>query len=94
MGTRIANFKTGDFDEVIVTVKPPSTVDVAEPLSTEDVAEPPSTEDDVAEQTSEITSTSSVPETVHSPNPHRAEEPRYPRRERHKPARFKDYVCG
>ena len=80
----MANFKTGEFDDAVITVKPPST---------EDVAEPPSTEV-VAEQTSEIMSTSAVPETVHSPNSHRAEEPRYPRRERHKPARFKDYVCG
>ena len=48
-------------------------------------AKPPSTVD-VAEQTSEMTSTSAVPETVPSPHLPSAEEPRYPRRERHKPA--------
>ena len=53
-------------------------------------AKPPSTVD-VAEQTSEMPQpTSAVP----SPHPPSAEEPRYPRRERHKPARFKDCVCG
>ena len=31
---------------------------------------------------------------VAPPHPPSAEEPRYPRRERRKPARFKDYVCG
>lgn len=41
---------------------------------------PPSTVD-VAEQTSEMTSTSAVPETVPSPHPPSAEELRYPRRE-------------
>ena len=46
---------------------------------------------DVAEQTSEIPQPTSV---APSPHPPSAEEPRYPRRERHKPARFKDYVCG
>ena len=57
-------------------------------------AKPPSTAD-VVEQTSEVPQpTSAVPETVPSPHPPNAGEPRYPRRERHKPARFKDYVCG
>ena len=60
-------------DDAIVAAKPPSTVDVAEPPSTVDLAE----------QTSEMTSTSAVPETVPSPHPPSAEEPRYPRRERH-----------
>lgn len=50
---------------------------------------------DVAEQMAEVPqSTSAVPETVPLPHPPSAEELRYPRRERHKPARFKDYVCG
>ncbi|PFX29405.1 Uncharacterized protein K02A2.6 [Stylophora pistillata] len=50
---------------------------------------------DVAEQTAEEPqSTSALPETVPSPHPPSAEEPRYPGRNRHKPARFKDYVCG
>ena len=57
-------------------------------------ARPPSTVD-VAEQTSEMPQpTSTVPETVPSPHPPSVKEPRYPRRERHKPVRFKDYVCG
>ena len=43
---------------------------------------------DVAEQTSEMPQPTNV---ASSPHPPSAEEPRYPRRERHKPARFKDY---
>ena len=46
---------------------------------------------DVAEQTSEMPQPTRV---VSSPHPISAEEPRHPRRERHKPARFKDYRCG
>ena len=53
------------------------------------VAKPPSTRD-VGAQTSEMPQTTTV---VPSPHPPRAKEPRNPRRERHKPARFKDYVC-
>ena len=53
-------------------------------------AKPPSTVN-VAEQTSEMPQPTRVPPSPHPPS---AEEPRYPRRERHKPARFKDYVCG
>ena len=45
----------------------------------------------VAEQTSEMPQPTSV---ASSPHPPIAEEPRYPRRERHEPARFKDCVCG
>ena len=71
-------------DDAIVAAKPPSTVGVAESPSTVVEAEPKS----------EMTSTSAVPETVPSPHLPSAEEPIYPRRERHKPARFKDYVCG
>ena len=44
---------------------------------------------DVAEQTSEMPQPTSV---ASSPHPPSAEEPSYPRRERHKPARFKDYL--
>ena len=57
-------------------------------------AKPPSTVD-VAEQTSEVPQpTSAEPETVLSSHTPSTKEPRYPRRERHKPARLKDYVCG
>ena len=57
-------------------------------------AKPPSTVD-VAEQASEMPQpASAVPENVPPPHPPSAEERRYPRRERHRPARFKDYVCG
>ena len=45
---------------------------------------------DVAEQTSEMPQPTSALPSSHPPS---AEEPRYPRTERHKPARFKDYVC-
>mgnify|MGYP000671748101 FL=1 len=52
------------------------------------VAEKSPSRVDVAEQTSQMPQPTSV---ASSPHPPSAEEPR---RKRHMPARFKDYVCG
>ena len=90
---RMVTRNTKDFKSCQPSTKETTQATLVDKADDAIVAEPPSTVD-VAEQTSEMTSSSAVPEAVPSPHPPSAEKPRYPRSERHKPARFKDYVCG
>ena len=85
---RMVTRNTKDFKSCPPSTKETTLADKADDAI---VAAKPQSKVDVAEQTSEMPQpTSAVP----SPHPPSVEEPRYPRRERHKPARFKDYVCG
>ena len=92
---RMTTRNTKDFKSCLAPIKETTQTTPVEKADDEigDTKPPPTV--DVAEQTAEEPqSTSALPETVPSPHPPSAEEPRYPRRDRHKPARFKDYACG
>ena len=81
--------KTKDFKSCPSSTKQTTQATLSDKADDAIVAEKSPSGVDVAEQTSEMPQPISV---ASSPHPPSAEEPRYPRRERHKPARFKDYL--
>ena len=88
---RMVTRNTKDFKSCPSSTKETTQATLSDKADDAIVAEKSLSRVDVAEETSEIPQPTSV---VSSPHPPSVEEPRYPRRERHKPARFKDYVCG
>ena len=88
---RMVTRNTKDFKSCPPSTKETTQATLADKADDAIVGAKPPSAVDVAEQTSEMPqATSAAP----SPHPPSVEEPRYPRRDRHKPARFKDYVCG
>ena len=88
---RMVTRNTKDFKSCPPSTKETTQATLSDKASDAIVAAKPPSTVNVAEQTSETPQPTRVPPSPHPPS---AEEPRYPRRERHKPARFKDYVCG
>ena len=85
---RMVTQNTKDFKSCPSSTKETTQATLSDKADDAIVAEKSPSRVDVAEQTSEMPQPTNV---ASSPHPPSAEEPRYPRRERHKPARFKDY---
>ncbi|XP_074629575.1 uncharacterized protein LOC141887198 [Acropora palmata] len=88
---RMVTRSTKDFKSCPSPTKETTQATLSDKADDAFVAEKSPSRVDVAGQTSEMPQLTRV---ASSPHPPSAEEPRYPRRERHKHARFKDYVCG
>ena len=84
---RMVTRNTKDFKSCPSSTKETTQATLSDKADDAIVAEKSPSRVDVAEQTSGMPQPTSV---ASSPHPPSAEEPRYPRKERHKPARFKD----